>query len=95
MDRWGQVNRCLTAFRPAGAHWYLSVLGVSPPMQGAGFGGRLIDALAEMVSESPAPIYLESDRPASADFYRARGFENRDEVRVHDVSCWCLGRGFG
>jgi GNAT superfamily N-acetyltransferase len=95
MDRWGQVNRNLSAFRPAGQHWYLSVLGVSPAMQGAGVGGQLIEALIEMVSAEPAPIYLESDRPESVDFYRARGFEDREEVRVHNVSCWCLGRGFG
>jgi GNAT superfamily N-acetyltransferase len=71
------------------------VLGVLPAMQGAGVGGQLIESLIEMVAAQPAPIYLESDRPESADFYRARGFEDRGEVQVHNVSCWCLGRGFG
>ena len=95
MDRWGRVNQNLSAFRPSRDHWYLSVLGVSPKKQGRGTGGQLLDALFEMVAANPAPIYLESDREASAHFYRAHGFEDLETVRVHGVECWCLGRGFG
>lgn len=94
MDRWGILTHALSEFRPIFDHWYLSVLGVEPSLHGRGFGGRLIEALFDLMSELPAPLYLESDREASVAFYRARGFEERGEARVHGVRCWCLGRGF-
>ncbi len=94
MDRWGRVNHALSEFRPPFDHWYLSVLGVEPSLQGHGVGGRLLDAFLALVAAQPAPLYLESDREASVRFYRSRGFEDRAETRVHGVRCWCLGQGF-
>ena len=95
MDRWGQVNRSLSTFRPARDHWYLSVLGVAPDLRGRGLGRQLLAGLFALSEQRPAPIYLESDREASVGFYRAHGFEDRREERVHGVLCRCLGRGFG
>jgi GNAT superfamily N-acetyltransferase len=94
MDRWGQVARELGALRPIVDHWYLAVLGVEPALQGRGLGGQLLAALVELAAEQSLPVYLESDRPDSVRFYRSRGFIDRDELRVHGVRCWCLGRGF-
>ncbi len=50
--------------------------------------------LDRMVAEDPHPIYLESDREASVEFYLRRGFEVREEQRLGKVRCWCLGRDF-
>jgi ribosomal protein S18 acetylase RimI-like enzyme len=94
MDRWGRVSHALNEFRPLFDHWYLSVLGVEPSLQGRGYGGRLIRELFALTASQPAPIYLESDRESSAHFYRACGFEDRTETTVLGVRCWCLGRGF-
>jgi len=94
MDRWGHVSHALGEFRPPFDHWYLSVLGVEPSLQGRGFGGRLLEILFGLVEAQPAPLYLESDRETSANFYRSRGFEDRGETRVHGVRCWFLGKGF-
>lgn len=94
MDGWGQVAQALGALRPIVDHWYLAVIGVEPTLQGRGFGAQLLDALVELAAVRSLPIYLESDRYASVRFYRSRGFVERDEVRVHGVPCWCLGRGF-
>ncbi len=94
MDRWGHVSHSLNEFRPLLDHWHLSVLGVEPSFQGRGFGGRLLEALFAAIAVQPAPLYLESDREESVRFYRARGFEERAETRVHGVRCWCLGQGF-
>jgi ribosomal protein S18 acetylase RimI-like enzyme len=94
MDQWGRVNQALSEFRPLFDHWYLSVLGVEPSLQGHGFGGRLLDALLSMAAAESAPLYLESDREESVRFYRGRRLEDRVETRVHGVRCWCLGYGF-
>jgi ribosomal protein S18 acetylase RimI-like enzyme len=94
MDAWGQVAQALGALRPLVDHWYLAVLGVEPALQGRGFGGRLLAELIALAAERSVPIYLESDRDASVRFYRSRGFVDRDQLRVHGVRCWCLGRRF-
>lgn len=94
MDRWGQVSQTLVGLRPPADHWYLAVLGVDPAWQGQGFGGRLLAGFFGLADDSPAPFYLESDRPESVRFYRTRGFRARAETSVHGVRCWCLGRGF-
>ncbi len=100
MDSWGRVSGCLGPRRPLEEHWYLAVLGVLPEVWGQGAGGRLLDSLIATTREAatpgrtPAPIYLECDRPESVGFYRARGFEVQGEVEVEGVECWGLGRGF-
>ena len=45
----------------------------------------------ECSAEEPCPIYLESDRPESVAFYRARGFEILGELRLLELRCWRLG----
>ena len=94
MDQWGRVNFELGQLHPDSPHWYLAVLGIEPGLQGRGLGGRLLAELDRVVATRPAPIYLESDREQSVQFYRARGFEDRDERLVFGVRCVCLGRGF-
>ena len=95
MDQWRLVTDSLGLYHPKKGHWYLAVLGVVPWLQGHGFGSRLMDELDRLVESDPRPVYLESDRESSVDFYLARGFEPRDETNLLGVRCWCLGRGFG
>lgn len=87
MDRWGFVTEALAREHPFDPHWYLAVLGVEPALQGQGLGTRLLDGLRALVADRPGPIYLESDRPESVAFYRARGFEVLGELRLFDVAC--------
>jgi GNAT superfamily N-acetyltransferase len=103
MDRWGRVSVAFSLRRPLAPHWYLSVLGVDPIMQGQGVGSRLLEALvggltsgrdARGSAVAADPIYLECDRPESVTFYRARGFEVLHELEVEGVRCWGLGHGF-
>lgn len=91
MDRWGFVSESLLREHPLEPHWYLAVLGVEPAYQGQGVGTRLIEELHALTAAAPGPIYLESDRPQSVAFYRARGFECLGELRPLDVACWRLG----
>lgn len=92
IDRWGQVSLSLGQIHPTTDHWYLAVLGVVPWLQGRGFGSRLLDELFRIAEDRP--LYLESDRLASVEFYRARGFVDWAEAEFFDVRCWCLARGF-
>jgi len=94
MDGWGELTARLSADRPLIPHWYVSVLGVEPDLHGEGIGATLLASLFERVRASPAPIYLECDRPASVAFYRNHGFEIRGEQSIHGVEIRCLGRGF-
>ncbi|MFO0690820.1 MAG: GNAT family N-acetyltransferase [Myxococcota bacterium] len=91
MDRWGFVSESLRLAHPLEPHWYLAVLGVDPAYQRRGLGTRLLDGLCGLACAEPGPIYLESDRPESVDFYRARGFECLGELHPLDVACWQLG----
>lgn len=94
MDQWGHITQELLPYHPDSSCWYVAILGVSPSLHNQGFGSRLIEALLALRASASEPIYLESDRAESVRFYRARGFEVRDAIRVSGVDCWCLGRDF-
>ena len=91
MDQWGFVTESLRREHPLERHWYLAAFGVAPADQARGFGSRLLVALQELVASEPCPIYLESDRPESVVFYRARGFEVLGDLRLLELRCWRLG----
>ena len=92
MRDWGAVTSELGLHHPNSPHWYLAVLGVEPEFQGQGFGNQLLQALFRMMKDDPAFLYLESDRPASVDFYLGRGFSICTETKLIGVDCWCLAR---
>lgn len=95
MDLWGRVDFELGQIHPVERHWYLAVLGVEPARQGEGLGGLLLAELHRVVARGdPAPIYLESERPASIRFYQRRGYLERGVREVLGVRCVALGRGF-
>lgn len=56
-------------------HWYLFVLGVDPPRQGQGVGGRLIQPVLERADTDRLPCYLETMKERNLTFYRKHGFE--------------------
>ncbi len=94
MEAWGEVNLRLMGLRPTEPTWYLAVVGVRPESQGQGVGSRLLEHFVSRVAGPAAPIYLESDRPESVSFYRARGFDVRARTTIHGVECTALGLGF-
>jgi GNAT superfamily N-acetyltransferase len=62
-------------------HWYLMILGVDPPSQGRGVGGRLIEPVLARADAARLPCYLETAKERNLPFYRRHGFE----VLVDDV----------
>lgn len=58
-----------------GSHWYLMVLGVDPPRQGLGIGGRLLQPVLAQADAGGLPCYLETMKSRNVPFYRKHGFE--------------------
>jgi GNAT superfamily N-acetyltransferase len=63
-----------TAAVPAHA-WYLSILGISPAMQGWGLGARLLAPTLAEADAAGVPCYLETFTPRSIAFYERMGFQ--------------------
>ena len=67
---------------PSEPHWYLSVLGTDPLVQGRGVGSALVEPLLTRCDKQGTPAYLESSREQNVPFYRRFGFEVLDELRI-------------
>lgn len=63
-------------------YWYLWSLGVDPPHQGQGVGGRLIRPVLEQADASGTACYLETEKERNVAFYAKRGFRVATEERV-------------
>jgi GNAT superfamily N-acetyltransferase len=72
--------RAVEAVHPKDDHWYLATLGVDPPHQGKGYGGRLLDAVLPRVDEGGMPTYLETDKERNLAFYARYRFTETDKV---------------
>lgn len=67
---------------PPEPHYYLSVLGVSPAVRGAGVAEALIEPGLERCDRERTPAYLETGRPGSRDFFAQYGFEVTEEFSL-------------
>jgi ribosomal protein S18 acetylase RimI-like enzyme len=65
----------MDAYHPKEPHWYLPVLGVDPPRQGAGHGSALLRHALARCDRDQLPAYLESSNPANLPLYERHGFE--------------------
>lgn len=68
--------------------WYLSILGVSPVLQGQGWGSRLL----EPALSCGQPSYLETFGERSLRFYQRLGYETRHRFHepVTDSPYWVM-----
>jgi GNAT superfamily N-acetyltransferase len=72
--------RAVEAAHPKVDHWYLATLGVDPPHQGKGYGGRLLDAVLPRADEGGMPTYLETDKERNLAFYARHRFAETDKL---------------
>jgi GNAT superfamily N-acetyltransferase len=56
-------------------HWHLMILGVDPPHQGQGVGGRLVAPVLERADAAGVPCYLETMKARNLPFYQQHGFK--------------------
>ncbi|MBY0277322.1 GNAT family N-acetyltransferase [Candidatus Binatia bacterium] len=76
------------------AHWYLMILGVEPAAQRRGLGAATLRPLLERADAAGVRCYLETQKAANVPFYRAQGFEVREETDVPGGGphLWLLSR---
>ena len=75
----------MASYHPAGPHWYLPLIGVTPSQQGYGYGSALLDHALARCDEDGLSAYLEATSPRSVALYRRHGFEMVAEIRVGSV----------
>jgi len=90
--RYAAYEHLCTAHEPAGAHFYLGVLGVAPSLQGKGAGAALLDAFNARSHTDPKSdgVYLDTTNPRSLEFYLKNGFTLCGEGKLDDVNVWCV-----
>jgi GNAT superfamily N-acetyltransferase len=62
-------------------HWYLAVLGVDPPDQGAGMGSALLRPVLDQCDHDGIGAYLETATEKDIAFYSRFGFRVTGELR--------------
>jgi len=75
-------------------HWYLPLIGVDPPRQGKGLGGRLMERALARADADRVPCYLENTKERNLPFYQKSGFEVIVEAKVADdgPTVWTMKR---
>jgi ribosomal protein S18 acetylase RimI-like enzyme len=61
-------------YRPAGPHWYLSLIGVEAQHRSRGYGDALLRHGLRRCDEEHRPAYLWSSNPQNVSFYERHGF---------------------
>lgn len=64
------------------SHWYLWAVGVVPPSQGKGVGGRLLKAGLTRANTEGTACYLETGVASNIHFYERHGFRVVEEGQV-------------
>jgi ribosomal protein S18 acetylase RimI-like enzyme len=75
-------------------HWYLWALGVDPPHQGQGIGGKLLQPVLEQADTAGLPCYLETENERNLPFYQRYGFKvvSNGEVPRRGLRVWAMVR---
>ena len=77
LDTYQRITRFMAAHteKHVSPHsWYLSILGLAPPFQGQGRGGRLLRPVLDHTDKLGRPTYLETFTPRNMGFYRKQGY---------------------
>lgn len=56
-------------------HWYLSLIGVDPLLQGRGYASILLKAMSARIDKEHLPCYLETQTVKNVSIYRHYGFK--------------------
>ncbi len=75
-----RAGRTLDALHPDEPHWFLSLLGVLPELQGTGLGSALVRPGLERAAGHV--VHLDTGRPENVPWYRRFGFEVTAEVQA-------------
>ena len=75
------------------SYLYLQTIGVSPELQGKGFGGKLLRAIFKHADNEETRIYLEATKE-NVPLYEKYGFQVIKEIKLSiiDLSGWAMVR---
>lgn len=75
-------------------HWYLTILGVDPELQGQGRGGALLNEGIERADRDAFPCYLETSKERNLRFYERHGFRVLESARLGEggPEAWAMRR---
>ena len=92
----GQLQRRHRHLMPR-SHWYLSVVGVDPELQGKGYGGSLLRAKLSHLDEEQLPCYLETYNEQNVAIFRRYGFRILEKFTVEPLGIeqWAMAREAG
>lgn len=78
---------------PAGAHYYLGVIGSDPAARGRGHGAAVLRPGLAASDASGLPTFLETGTESNLGFYARFGFAVSAELDLEDgTHIWCLTR---
>ena len=75
-------DTCMHEGHPEHEHFFVWMLGVSPPAQRTGVGHALLNTALERAAELNVPTYLDTANPANLPYYGSFGFEQVGETRL-------------
>jgi ribosomal protein S18 acetylase RimI-like enzyme len=75
-----RAGRTLDALHPEEPHWFLSLLGVLPELQGTGLGSALLRPGLERAEGEL--VHLDTGRPENVPWYRRFGFEVTEKIHA-------------
>ena len=98
------VLRFLSAYQkltsssaPNEPHYYLTMIGVDPSVQGKGLGKKVLDDIHRIVDTShpPYPIALDTENPKNIAYYESFGYKLMDTKIIEGVEIFCMTRPAG
>ncbi|RIK15782.1 MAG: N-acetyltransferase [Chloroflexi bacterium] len=74
--------------------WYLSILGIAPPLQNQSLGAKLVAVTLAQADAQHAPCYLETFNPRTLSFYERAGFRivARHAEKITRADYWIMTR---
>ena len=68
--------------RPREPHWYLSVIGTDPAVQGRGLASAVMRHSLQICDQDGAGAWLETASPGLSQYYSRFGFTERHRIRL-------------
>jgi GNAT superfamily N-acetyltransferase len=79
---------------PNEPHYYLTMIGVDPSVQGKGLGTKVLNEIHTIVDAShpPYPIALDTENHFNVAYYESFGYKLVDTKNIEGVEIFCMTR---
>lgn len=92
--RGARFVRAIAVCHPETPHYYVVAIGVDPRLQGRGYGGALLRAVADLSARHPQSrgVALDTQKVANVPLYERFGYTVTRTDRIGPLDSWCLFR---